>query len=799
MAMERQDARFREFFSRGPGGHPSRPYQEKLALGEWPETLIIPTGLGKTAAVLAAWLWKVAAGDPATPRRLVYCLPMRVLVEQTAAAARDWADAASHQLGLSSRVTQMMGGDRTRRGLPDWVLHPEDPTILVGTQDLLVSAALMRGYGVSRYRWPVDFALLQNGSLWVLDEVQLAGATLTTSAQLEGLRRSLGTGLPSRTLWMSATLDPGWLTTPDFSPHDAPRPHDLSPADLRQAEPLWKSVKTLHPLALRLEAGKAEEEAYCRQLARQARAISRPESTTLLFVNRVARAQAVFRALRSSDTEADLLLVHSRFRGVERRLQMNRLLSAVPPAGRIVVTTQALEAGVDVTSRALITEIAPWSSLVQRIGRCNRYGECGAPGGDVYWADLADESASPYQAAELAESRARLQALPACGPEQLAALPLPSPPPGQILRRTDLLSLFDTEPDLSGFDVDVSPFVRDADDTDVRIFWRRVEGEAPDHSSKGPHVDETCPVPIAGARDILKRKGVRAWRRDTLEERWARVDAADCYPGCNLWLDAKSGGYDPHMGFDADLKIEVPLPAIQGDQTEEDMDNDPWADGRPVTLAQHTVDVVATCAEVLKALGLTEHLDLLQKVALWHDVGKAHPVFIARAGGAEPPLAKFPRNTQVKGEDRRYFRHELASALAFLGHQQWTREADLPAFLIAAHHGKVRLRIRALPKEKAAPNSRLFARGVWDGDLMPPVQLGPLALPQTALRLDIMQLGDSGCGASWAQRCQELLALLGPFRLALLEAVIRIADWRASATEDEVADDTPKETASAGH
>jgi len=33
-------------------------YQEKLALGAWPDLLDVPTGLGKTAAVALAWLWK---------------------------------------------------------------------------------------------------------------------------------------------------------------------------------------------------------------------------------------------------------------------------------------------------------------------------------------------------------------------------------------------------------------------------------------------------------------------------------------------------------------------------------------------------------------------------------------------------------------------------------------------------------------------------------------------------------------------------------------------------------------------
>src|ERR1019366_3121595 len=44
----------------------------------------IPTGLGKTEGVLAAWsLHRICNRDERWPRRLVWCLPMRVLVEQT--------------------------------------------------------------------------------------------------------------------------------------------------------------------------------------------------------------------------------------------------------------------------------------------------------------------------------------------------------------------------------------------------------------------------------------------------------------------------------------------------------------------------------------------------------------------------------------------------------------------------------------------------------------------------------------------------------------------------------------------
>ena len=41
----------------------------------------------------------------------------------------------------------------------------------------------------------------------------------------------------------------------------------------------------------------------------------------------------------------------------------------------IAVCTQVIEAGVDISARTMWTEVAPWPSLVQRLGRLNRFGE----------------------------------------------------------------------------------------------------------------------------------------------------------------------------------------------------------------------------------------------------------------------------------------------------------------------------------------------------------------------------------------------------------------------------------------
>ena len=360
-----------------------------------------------------------------------------------------------------------------------------------------------------------------------------------------------------------------------------------------------------------------------------------------------------------------------------------------------------------------------------------------------------------------------------------------------MIRKRDLIDLFDTDPDLSGFDVDVSLYIRDADDTDVRLFWRKVDADGPTSEEATPFSGELCPAPIGNAKKLLRRKGVRAWVWDTLLAQWRAVDKDSVFPGMTLMLDAACGGYDPEKGFDPAAKNTVePAPASSGQEADRAIDNDEDTKiGVRVSLAKHSLHARDEAARLASQLEVTDfERDILVESALWHDLGKAHDVFKARCGlgQQDTPLAKTP-DYEWRGTDERNrpcFRHELASALAYLANRDWKQEADLPAYLIAAHHGKVRMRLRALPNEKHAEDGRLFARGVWDGDKLPRTDLGDMIVPETKLDLDIMQLGEGRLGPSWSARCQALLKQYGPFRLAFLEALLRIADWRASEAED---------------
>lgn len=798
---------FREFFSQATGiDQGPYHYQQRLADEAWPDLLEIPTGLGKTAAVVLAWLYKRRIEqDAGTPRRLVYCLPMRVLVEQTVANIENWlrAHGLEGEPGTGKvSVNVLMGGASDLRKA-QWAHHPEEDTILVGTQDMLLSRALMRGYGMSRYQWPVHFALLHNDAMWVYDEVQLMGPALPTSTQLEGLRRRLATDKPCRSLWISATLHRDWLGTVDFREHaQALNTARLTDRD-RNDPNVRKRVNATKALAVastRLAATKkTETAAYIEALSDEIADAHQAGCQTLVIVNRVERAQSLYSALTRKLPESDHLLLHARFRPRERNDIERRLHDEPGENGRVTVATQAVEAGVDISSHTLFTELAPWSSMVQRFGRCNRAGE--HADAQVRWIDIAAETdpALPYDPDELAFARERLADLPSADAESLPDIDH-STPHSHVLRRRDLMDLFNTDPDLSGFDVDISPYIRDPGHAQSQVFWRDFD-EAPSEDTE-PTRDELCPVGLGQLADYLGKKGRKAWTWDPLGEHWRSIDKNTLRPGLILLLRANAGGYLEDRGFVADAREAVtPVNTAQSELLERYPD-DPWTTtGAYLALTRHLKDVADEAESLAERLELIDECrEVLVEAGRWHDVGKAHPAFQLGIRGEDAPdretlWAKSARGGipryRVVDEDgneqpRRGFRHELASMLAFIEHRDGDEHADLIAYLIAAHHGKVRMGLRALPTEKEPPDPEiLYARGVWHGDRLPAVALNGRTVPESELRLDLMRLGEGPQGASWTERTHRLLEAYGPFRLAWLESLVRIADWRASAKEME--------------
>lgn len=894
------DSDFSVFFRRATGFQSVHKWQARLAADSICRNRLIriPTGFGKTAGVVLTWLWhRVYRQDSNWPRRLVYCLPMRTLVEQTERLAREWIERV--RLRNQPKVHVLMGG----LSPTDWHLDPEGDAVLIGTQDMLLSRALNRGYGSGRARWPMEFGLINVDCLWVMDEVQLMSVGLATSAQLQGIadgeEREGRMPRPRRTWWMSATLRKEWFETAPALRNVQEIPV-LELEDVERGSALWNTQKSLQ--LKEIPAGENRARRMAKIIAKE-----HGGGVTLGVCNTVKTAVELHDALKREfqNSKVEIRLIHSRFRGSERRAWAKEFLkreSCGGDANRVIVTTQVIEAGVDISANLLVTELAPWTSLIQRFGRCARYGGSGRIivmnplNGDR---DYDTKVFIPYELEELEAAGEALQRLAGSAAQadiwrfeadeakkqDGGILPRLYPyAPLHVITRRELGDLFDTGPDLTGAEVDISRFIREGSERDVMVWWWPVpDGERP-HPRLRPTEDALCRVAIGDARKWLRPKSApaadeeefgtgrtsgrrpRAWVWSYLDGEWEELRERHLYPGQTILVDANAGGYEDSIGFTGKSgRVRVDRTHVRGVVPDESADDAETQDDLSLGLAEaaRQYKTIAThgreVAEVIRRLALILGVKdeavarVLEFAGIFHDLGKAHPAFacaISNRNGipSEIPLAKAPERCWHSAPDlfdhsplgrRPSFRHEVASVLALMeaiwraspehpamrGDEEGILEAtiglvtpaekermaevprileellklaanqvNLVLYLIMSHHGKARATLPMSPRDQANPGRAgdLPIRGIREGDKLPELKLldfsgSHFVFPSVELHLDPARLGLS-CryGPSWGERTLRLRRAFGDFQLAWFEALMRVADTRASRIHEPI-------------
>lgn len=736
------------------------PYQLRYGSDAFSPCLLeIPTGLGKSDAVLTPWLYAKGKGNP-SPTRLILVLPRQNLTSQTAANARKRCEAAGLQNTI--RVLELMAG--SAENAED--LRPDQPAIIVATQDLYFSRTLNRGYARRAPRWPIDFALYNQDCLIVLDEIQLMDDALATSAQLDAFRKEFGIFGTAATVWMSATANHEWLRTIDFG--DFPRVIRLEAEDYER-----KIVQE------RVHATKSLKRApdTCRTpegCAAFASGRHKAGTRTLIIANTVPRACQIYSGIRQQFPGA--ILLHSRFRPGDRSAASARLLGDAPPEGQIVVSTQVLEAGIDITARLLVTDIAPWGSLVQRFGRVNRYGNDDAA--EIWWVHEPSyakqkDPFAPYSSTEIEHALKRLANLESASPAGLPAEDGPEPWQ-HVLRRADLLDLFDTTPDLGGSDLDVSRFIRASDDKDVYLAWRNWDGDGVPPPEMSELVDaELCPVPIGDLREFAKKHRIYSW--SFAMEEWSAIDPDQLYPGMLAVTRSEEGGYTAEEGWSPESKTAVaPLGTSENREEGDSSDRASFLKYRQ-TLKDHSDRVIEELKLLLSGCDLdSAYSAALLRAAQLHDWGKAHEVFQETMHRHDTSVDLLAKQCGNGRHSRKHFRHELASALAMIQ----TGESDLSAYLAAAHHGKIRMGIRAMPGEPQKEGEPR-ARGIIEGDRLPECEVASGVFCR-AVDVSLAPMIFGAESGSWTERMLRLRDRLGPFRLAYLETLLRVADEQAS-------------------
>ncbi len=327
-----------------------------------------PTGSGKTRAALYPFL---VAQDyqhdlyERFPHKCIYSVPMRVLAKQFTHEYAAIVERYSKKYGLTTS-TSIQTGDQ-----------PTDPllsaNLIFATIDQTLSSFLLSPYSLSRAKANMNAAAVL-GSYLVFDEFHLydPGSTLPTTLHMLQLLKGI-----TPFILMTATFSANMLDALAEELDAEVVPGSQEERDQLQALPSQQKSRRYH---LRDQVDQALS---------AKRVLDRHERRSLVICNTVDRARALHRQLLDATrgTDTRVLLLHSRFLRsdrdrIEEEIRATFGKSADQTAGSlIVVSTQAIEVGVDITCTALHTELAPANAVLQRAGRCARY-----PGdeGDVY-------------------------------------------------------------------------------------------------------------------------------------------------------------------------------------------------------------------------------------------------------------------------------------------------------------------------------------------------------------------------------------------------------------------------------
>lgn len=370
-----------------------------------PQALDIATGLGKTS-VIAIWLLalaaRAAAGDPPLPRRLVYVVDRRTVVDQATDVALAIRDAVRKADGedAAARVKQALGrlcADSTddvlaistlRGELADnreWQSDPTRPAIIVGTVDMIGSRLLFSGYGVSRRMRPFHAGLIGADTLVVLDEAHLVPPF---QALLEGVLAITSDGrhpqplVPRlRVMTLSATGrhsngklfrlekqdegDP--VVAKRLSARKSLRLEELSDeAGLAHdmAERAWQRSEGGHRVIVFCDSRRIAQDIYQRLTERLGRKAAKPSVNVELIVG----ARRVHERERLAASE-----VFQRFSPSASSKAPVRIPEATGPA--FLIATSAGEVGIDLDADHMVSDLVAWERMVQRLGRVNRLGD----------------------------------------------------------------------------------------------------------------------------------------------------------------------------------------------------------------------------------------------------------------------------------------------------------------------------------------------------------------------------------------------------------------------------------------
>jgi len=342
-------------------------------------SLTAPTGLGKTL-LSAQWALKnremiVAQGSP--PPKVIVVLPFLSIIDQTAGIYRDLLAFGSEKADGSWFLTSHSLSDRvydteSEEKTASFFIDTWRTELVITTYDQFLMSLID-----PKARYQMRFHNLCD-SLIIMDEVQSVPCHMWQL--LNGVFTGLSRTCNSRILLMSATLPPF----------------------VSEAKPLLQNYAdyfrfTRYRFRFRLGDTTTIND-FCDEMGESLHGWLEKGERVLITLNTRRSARRVFDHLKKQNSlleeysHVPMFFISADVTPKDRLQKIAEIKKGQPC---IVISTQCIEAGVDIDMTRVIRDFAPWDSLVQIAGRCNREGKRKIPC-DVEIADLKDDRGIRY-------------------------------------------------------------------------------------------------------------------------------------------------------------------------------------------------------------------------------------------------------------------------------------------------------------------------------------------------------------------------------------------------------------------